>query len=484
MNDGCIEELKVSATTGKLRGAGFSTYSKSHRIVLQLKNGQLQANIKGPAYYDSPYTLDMNFARDFHTEGRCIKRSDITQVSLVAAGDDNWYITEVTTYIRIGTGPYEELTSDPVFNKWLDKNSADTTKLVLSLGIEDTPLCGYGTPICECKAEADVCIFNLEIDEIRTFTSYQKFPVGEGEGLFVRGTQGVVYSIKGDGTQKPLKQYEGRHCAKNFNPVDCSDPQFVDGKTYRMAIGVNGHIPGPTIIVHDKQKIVIHVHNNMTSEGISIHWHGMHQIGTPWMDGVGQVTQCQIGPSSSFSYIYMASPSGTFWYHSHSGAQGTDGFFGALIVKERPDRLQEIKAKLRVYDVSDFEDLPNKHIASHSWIGSMSHHLIYSLNLTLVLDFILEYPLERFLVMRVSDTDQQVALIMVMWAQCHIFLGLSMAKEDTVIFPMPKQDLAFLQLSKAKKIQISPNRSTGSVCLQILNRRAQTHSSKHRWILD
>ena len=55
----------------------------------------------------------------------------------------------------------------------------------MSIGKEDTPCCGYGIAVCECDAEVDVCIFNLEVDEIMTFTSYQKFPVGESEGLFV-----------------------------------------------------------------------------------------------------------------------------------------------------------------------------------------------------------------------------------------------------------------------------------------------------------
>ena len=31
-----------------------------------------------------------------------------------------------------------------------------------------------------------------------------------------------------------------------------------------------------------------------------------------------------------------ADPKGTFWYHSHVGAQRTNGVFGALIIKERP----------------------------------------------------------------------------------------------------------------------------------------------------
>ena len=102
---------------------------------------------------------------------------------------------------------------------------------------------------------------------------------------------------------------------------------FVDGKTYRTVIGVNGQIPGPTIIVHEEQMVVIHVHNNLTTDGIFIHWYGLHQVGTPWMDGVGQLIQCHIEASSSFSYIYKASPSGTFWYRSHSETQRTDGLY-------------------------------------------------------------------------------------------------------------------------------------------------------------
>ena len=76
------------------------------------------------------------------------------------------------------------------------------------------------------------------------------------------------------------------------------------------------------------------------------------------MDGVGQVTQCQIGPSSSFSYVYTASPAGTFWYHSHSGAQRTDGFFGGLTVKERPSKMRKLRDTLQR---SAFEDLPDQH---------------------------------------------------------------------------------------------------------------------------
>ena len=32
----------------------------------------------------------------------------------------------------------------------------------------------------------------------------------------------------------------------------------------------------------------------------------------------------------------QAKPRGTFWYHSHIGAQRTNGVFGAFIIKEKP----------------------------------------------------------------------------------------------------------------------------------------------------
>ena len=221
--------------------------------------------------------------------------------------------------------------------------------------VVETLYCEYGKSSCECNETAKVCIFNLEIDEIQTFTSYEKLFVNEPTGIATRGFEGVGYYINESGIPLPLGDPNAQ-CA-TLNNANCTSPQFVDGKAYRMAIAVNGQIPGPTLIVHEGQTVIVHVHNNLTTEGISIHWHGMHQRGTPWMDGVGQVTQCQIGPSSSFSYQYKASPAGTFWYHSHSGTQRTDGLFGGLVVKEKKERMEKLFKLLNL----EFEDLPDQH---------------------------------------------------------------------------------------------------------------------------
>ena len=121
---------------------------------------------------------------------------------------------------------------------------------------------------------------------------------------------------------------------------NCSMPMTVDGSTYHLFIAVNGRIPGPIIVVTEGRIVVAKVINKLTSEGITIHWHGMHQRRSPWMDGVAFISQAPTVPGADFDYIiflFNATPAGTHWYHSYSGAQRTDGLFGALIVKEKVD---------------------------------------------------------------------------------------------------------------------------------------------------
>ena len=115
----------------------------------------------------------------------------------------------------------------------------------------------------------------------------------------------------------------------------CTDPITVDSTTFKTILAINKQFPGPTLIVREGQIVAVDVHNNLSTEGITVHWHGQHQMKTNFMDGVGLVTQCPIQPGSSFRYILEASPSGTFWYHSQMGSQRANGLFGALIVKKK-----------------------------------------------------------------------------------------------------------------------------------------------------
>ena len=197
--------------------------------------------------------------------------------------------------------------------------------------------CNHNTPVCECtRTNDEVCEFTLDIEMLQTFTRYV---VDDKEDS--RGTAGRVWYYDSAGNLQPL----GRRSNNGIpNPCEsdipigdrrCTDPFTVDGETFRSFIGVNGRIPGPTLIVTEGQLVKVNVINRLASESISIHWHGMHQRNSNWMDGVEHVTQCGIPPGASFTYIFKAEQYGTHWYHSHSGAQRTDGLFGALIVKEK-----------------------------------------------------------------------------------------------------------------------------------------------------
>ena len=178
--------------------------------------------------------------------------------------------------------------------------------------------CKWGNRVCECETGYDECQFSLDIDEFYSFTSYE---ILGNEDTQVRGTHGVIYSINSTGHAVPIST-TGKCSNYENNPTyNCSIPNWTNSLNFKVIIGVNGLLPGPTLIVDEGSTVIAYVNNNLTQEATSIHWHGMKQYNTPWMDGVAEVTQCPIKPSSNFQYIFKAEPSGTFWYHSHVGLQ-------------------------------------------------------------------------------------------------------------------------------------------------------------------
>jgi len=70
----------------------------------------------------------------------------------------------------------------------------------------------------------------------------------------------------------------------------------------RDVLLINGQFPGPTIEANWGDYIEVTVHNQLGNEGTSIHWHGLRQSQTPWMDGVPSLSQCPIAPGASFTY--------------------------------------------------------------------------------------------------------------------------------------------------------------------------------------
>ena len=222
--------------------------------------------------------------------------------------------------------------------------------------------CDYSTPSCECPLQNDyelpieVCEFEFEITNHYTFTRYQV-----NTTINTVATGGQLWIINPDGKFEPhtLNQSSGGcNASVPINSKECTEPFAVDGYTLRHFLAINGRIPGPTLIVNYNQIVSVNVYNNLLQEVVSIHWHGLDQRNTNFMDGVEHVTQCGATPQSSFRYIFQALNTGTYWYHSHTGAQRTDGLFGALIIKESKDLIAKAEAK---HGVGKFIDQPDNY---------------------------------------------------------------------------------------------------------------------------
>ncbi|RMX73769.1 hypothetical protein D0869_13271 [Hortaea werneckii] len=95
---------------------------------------------------------------------------------------------------------------------------------------------------------------------------------------------------------------------------------------------VNGEFPGPTIEANWGDIIEVKVTNDMVEEGTSIHWHGILQKNSVWMDGVPGYGQCPIAPGASFTYRFQADLYGTSWWHSHYSSQYASGLAGPVVI--------------------------------------------------------------------------------------------------------------------------------------------------------
>jgi len=151
----------------------------------------------------------------------------------------------------------------------------------------------------------------------------------------------------------PVINKDGAFFVRNSNYADSCDSLtivnntkqldsiVIGGGLHRHLLLVNKTLPGPAIIVPHNSNVEITVKNKLMSEFITLHWHGITQKNTFFMDGVARVTQCPIAPGDTFTYKFKATESGTHWFHSHAGVQRTEGMYAPLIVTEESNKENE-----------------------------------------------------------------------------------------------------------------------------------------------
>jgi FtsP/CotA-like multicopper oxidase with cupredoxin domain len=138
------------------------------------------------------------------------------------------------------------------------------------------------------------------------------------------------------------------------HPASRQQPFHIPEEQRKHALLINGMYPGPLIDVYENDTVEVTVINKMMSEATTIHWHGVHVPGTPYMDGARSVTQGPILPGESFTYKFTAWPAGSHWYHSHMDAvQASKGIKGPFVIKRRDDPYKSMYDEDIVVSVSD-----------------------------------------------------------------------------------------------------------------------------------
>lgn len=116
--------------------------------------------------------------------------------------------------------------------------------------------------------------------------------------------------------------------------LELTDVTVAPDGVSRYAQALNGSIPGPTLIADWGDTVVVHVNNALSTStnGTSLHFHGIRQNYTNQNDGVVSITQCPTPPGSSITYTWKATQYGTTWYHSHFALQAWEGVFGGILI--------------------------------------------------------------------------------------------------------------------------------------------------------
>lgn len=109
--------------------------------------------------------------------------------------------------------------------------------------------------------------------------------------------------------------------------IDCAPDGYR-----RKCMVANGTMPGPAIIADWGDDVVVHVTNNIATNGTAIHFHGIRQLNNNQYDGTPGVSQCPIPPGQSMTYKFHSSQYGTSMYHSHFSLQYSMGLYGPLII--------------------------------------------------------------------------------------------------------------------------------------------------------
>ncbi|XP_046570576.1 L-ascorbate oxidase-like [Haliotis rubra] len=198
----------------------------------------------------------------------------------------------------------------------------------------------HANTVCsrECTPSCTVCRFVFSIDPCLTMMHGDERVVPRNGSLYYYDDITYYNATTGLPLNDTTAWRINDTVARRIITTDGEQARFVISIHDQMAdSALKEHFPGPPIVVYEGQVVEVFFTNRLHADTVSVHFHGIHQKNTPWMDGVPFVTQCPILPGVTFKYKFKANPAGTHYYHSQIAGQTGLGLYGPLIVKSRKE---------------------------------------------------------------------------------------------------------------------------------------------------
>jgi FtsP/CotA-like multicopper oxidase with cupredoxin domain len=171
------------------------------------------------------------------------------------------------------------------------------------------------------------------------------------------GMTGMVLGITvvGPAAPPPAAGDTAETAARKLTLLMRSEPaRYGDAPAYGFVLADQNHVPstdrvpvpGPNLILTRGEPVEITLVNQLP-ESTAIHWHGMelesYYDGVHAWGGDGQQVTPMIEPGESFVVRFTPPHTGTFMYHTHlhDNRQLTSGLYGAMLVVEPGETIDE-----------------------------------------------------------------------------------------------------------------------------------------------
>jgi plastocyanin len=179
-----------------------------------------------------------------------------------------------------------------------------------------------------------------ETSDLFNYGPFSTVDIASGGADYIKVNSPAGYNVTLGVKSKPnvlepvISVDELGRTVKTFNlTVEEINFEIYPGKRV-LAWAFNGTVPGPEMRVQEGDVVRVTLTNNVRDTHHTVHIHGIKKDVAS--DGVPYLGQVPTEYGKSYTYSFVATPSGTSWYHCHvDSAHHVDmGMYGPFIVEE------------------------------------------------------------------------------------------------------------------------------------------------------